>query len=157
MGDPRGSRPTVMHEVPGADLVIDEVHADSSSEYVSIVNRGQIDQPLTGWVLASLHGLEVFQFPEGTVLPARGRLRVLSGEGAGPASQRDLLWTRQSVWNNRSDTAFLFDDRGHEVTRFTYPRPTVRESRVPKRKILMRERDGYHLQDWDELVPPGKD
>lgn len=146
-----------MQKAPGADPVIDEVNANRAAEYVSIANRGEIDQPLTGWALGSLHGLEVFVFPEGTVLPARGRIRVLSGEGARVTSEGDLLWTRQNVWNNRSDTVFLFDNRGHEVNRLSYPRPTVRESRVPKRKILVRERDGYHLQDWDELVPPGRD
>lgn len=147
----------MMHEAPGADLVIAEVYAGGRSEHVTIANRGQIDQPLTGWALASLHGLEVFSFPESTILPAGSQIRVLSGEEARALSQKDLLWTRQSVWNNRSDTALLFDNLGHEVTRFTYPRPTIRENRVPRLKILVRDRDGYHLVDWNELVPPGRD
>lgn len=151
------SMPTAMHEAPGAHLTISEVRAGDSVEQVTIVNRGQTDQPLTGWALASLHGLEVFRFPDGTVLPAGGEIRVFSGEAARAFAPRDLVWTRERVWSNRSDSAMLFDNRGHEVTRLTYPRPTIREERPPKLKILERDRDGYHLRDWDELVEPGRD
>lgn len=143
-----------MHEVPGADLVIDEVYADGLTEYVAIANRGTVEQPLSGWALATLHGQEVFLFPQGTVLGWGAHIRVLSGEQAQPASRQELLWTRQSIWNNRSDTALLFDDGGREVNRFTYPRPTARESRVPKRKLLVQDLGGYHLEDWDDNIPP---
>jgi hypothetical protein len=146
-----------MQETPGADLVITEVQANRIEEHVTIRNRGQLHQPLNGWALASLHGLEVFCFPEGTVLAPGAQIRVVSGEGARAAPPRDLLWTHESVWSNRSDTALLFDHRGHEVGRFTYPRPRIREERVPKLKILIQDRDGYHLEDWDALVPPGRD
>lgn len=151
------SKPTAMPEAPGADLVISELRPGELYEQVTIVNRGQIAQPLTGWALASLHGLEVFRFPDGTVLAPEREIRVLSGEGARPSAPQDLVWTRHSVWNNRSDTAILFDNSGHEVTRRAYPRPLLREERVPKLKILVEDRDGYHLRDWDELVEPGRD
>ncbi len=158
MSTPRGSVPVSMHQVPGADLVIASVQANGPSEVITVANRGELDQPLSGWALASLHGIEVFQFPDGTVLPSRGQLRIVSGEGSLPAGgPRDLLWMRQNVWNNRSDTVFLFDNQGREVSRFMYPRPTIREERRPKLKILARELDGYHLRDWDDVVPPGKD
>ena len=157
MSDPRGSRPTSMREAPGADLFIDDGQADGLSEYVAIANRGQIDQPLTGWALASLHGQGVFEFPAGEVLPAGGEVRVLSGEQARPASARELLWVRENVWSNRSDTVLLFDQKGHEVNRFSYPRATVRENRRPKRKILDHDREGYHLREWDERIPQDRD
>jgi hypothetical protein len=146
------SMPTAMQEAPGAHLIISKVRAGDTIEQVTIVNRGQVDQPLTGWALASLHGLEVFRFPDGTVLPADGEIRVLSGEAARAFTARDLVWTRESVWSNRSDSAILFDNQGHEVTRLTYPRPTIREDRPPKLKVLEHDREGYHLRDWDEFV-----
>jgi len=139
---------------PGADVLIADLRADTFSEAVTIVNRGQVDQPLTGWALASLHGSEVFLFPEGTVLAPGRQLRVLSGEQAQPASTEELLWTRQNVWSNRSDTVLLFDDRGREVSRRSYPRPEIREERRPEPKILVQEIDGYHLYDQDQFIPP---
>ncbi|MGQ9683034.1 MAG: lamin tail domain-containing protein [Anaerolineae bacterium] len=148
------SQPIVMAQTPGARVAIDDVRADGPAESVTIVNHGQIDQPLAGWALASLHGMEVFVFPEDTVLTAGHAVRVLSGEGAQVTGRSDLLWTRDSIWSNRSDTVLLFDGLGHEVARRTYPRPTVRQARVPKRKVLLRDRDGYHLVDWDDADPP---
>lgn len=149
--------PTVMHEAQGADLAISQVLVDSQVEEVTIRNYGELDQPLSGWALASFHGLEVYRFPEGTFVPAGDEIRVVSGQGARAQAPRDLLWTHDNVWNNRSDMALLFDNLGHEVGRFAYPRPTVRKERAPKLKILIQDRDGYHLQDWDALIEPGKD
>ncbi len=143
-----------MRQTPAADIVIDEVQAGGPVESVAIANRGQIDQPLTGWALASLHGLGVYSFPVGTVLPWGQRIRVLSGEAARASGQGDLVWTQESIWSNRSDTVLLFDDTGREVARRTYPRPTIREDRVPKRKFLILDRDGYHLEDWSDVDPP---
>jgi hypothetical protein len=38
----------------------------------------------------------------------------------------DLVWTRQYVWNNKGDTAMLYDADGHEVSRvYGRPAPTV--------------------------------
>ena len=157
MTKPRGSRPVAVHELPGADVFISDIQADTLAESVTIANRGELDQPLTGWVLASLHGLEVFEFPEGLVVEAGRQVRVLSGEAARATGPGDLLWIRQPVWANRSDTVLLFDNQGHEVNRRAYPRPTIRENRNPKLKILVKEIDGYRLHDWDDLVPPGRD
>jgi len=154
---PRGSKPLVMHRAPGAEIAITEIHADGSTEYITIANRGWIDQPLSGWLLASLHGQELFRFPEGTVLGPGQQIRVLSGEEAQATAPEEILWVRQNVWSNRSDTVILFDNEGHEVARHTYPRPTIREERNPKLKILIRDLDGYHIQNWDDLVPPGRD
>ncbi len=153
----RRSKPTAMRETPGADIVIAGVSADGLSESVTIVNRGEIAQPLTGWAVVSLHGQEVFEFPEGTTLPAGGRVRVLSGEQAQPAPRGELLWSHENVWSNHSDTALLFDQKGHEVNRFTYPQPTLRTNRRPKRKILDQDREGFHLRDWDEALPQDRD
>lgn len=157
MTKPRGSTPVSLRETPGADVVIDGVSADGLVESVTVANRGEIDQPLTGWALATLHGGQVFQFPDGTILPAGGEVRVLSGEQARPGASNELLWSNESLWSDHSDTALLFDPKGHEVSRMAYPRPTLRENRRPRRKILDQDRDGYHLRDWDELLPQDRD
>lgn len=151
---PKEPEPMYMPQGPGADVVIDEVHADGLVEYVDIENRGQIDQPLTGWALASLHGGEVFRFPAGEIISPGKHLRVLSGEQAPAGSGQNLLWKRESIWSNRSDTALLFDNRGREVSRRTYPRATIREARKPKLKVLVQERDGDHLRDADQVYQP---
>lgn len=155
MGDhPKEPQPVAMREGRGADVIIDEVSADGLVEYVDITNRGPIDQPLTGWALASLRGEDVYPFPPGQVLAPGEHLRVLSGEQAQPGSARDLLWKREPIWSNRSDTVLLFDNEGREVTRLNYPRPTIRENRRPKLKILVEDRDGYHVQDAADLAQP---
>lgn len=151
---PKEPEPVYMHQGPGADVIIDEVHADGLVEYVDIENRGQMDQPLTGWALASLHGGDVYPFPSGEFLGPGRHLRVFSGEQAPAGSGQDLLWKRESIWSNRSDTVLLFDNAGHEVNRRTYPRATIREERKPKLKILVQERDGYHLRDAAEVYQP---
>ncbi len=153
----RGSRPVAVHELPGADLFISDIQADTLAESVTIANRGELDQPLTGWALASLHGGEVFEFPEGLVVRAGRQVRVLSGEEARASAPGDLLWTRQPVWANRSDTVLLFDNQGHEVNRRTYPHAEIREERKPKLKVLIRQIDGYCLADWDDVVTPDRD
>lgn len=157
MGKPRDSSPLSIRQVPGASLVIDNVAADGLTESVTVANRGTIDQPLTGWALATLHGGQVFQFPDGATLRPGGTVRVLSGEQAQPASPGEFLWVREAIWSNRADTALLFDQKGHEVNRRTYPRPTLRENRRPKLKILDQDREGYHLRDWDEVLPQDRD
>ncbi len=146
-----------MRQVPGAEVVIEGVSADELEESVTVTNRGQIDQPLTGWALATLHGGQVFEFPEGTTLPPGGQVRVLSGEQARPGRPGEFLWSNEYLWSNHSDTALLFDEKGHEVSRFTYPRPTLRENRRPRRKILDQDRAGFHLRDWDEMLPQDRD
>ncbi len=154
MSERRGSKPVAMPETPGADLAISDVSAGGFVEYVTIANRGQIDQPLSGWALASLHGGDVYLFPEGTTIGPGRRIRIVSGEEAQAQGAGDLLWERRSIWSNRSDTVLLFDNLGREVKRFVYPRPEIREDRVPKRKLLVERPDGFHLVDWDKEVPP---
>jgi len=124
----RGAQPVEMHQTQGADVIIAEVHADGGpTEYVTIVNRGTVDQPLTGWAIASMHGLGVFSFPAGTVLPAGGMLRILSGEGAQALGRGDLVWVQENVWSNRSDTVLLLTSRDTRWHGAPIPaRPSVR-------------------------------
>ncbi len=143
-----------MPATPGAELVISDVSAEGLIEAVTIANRGHIDQPLSGWALASLHGGDVFTFPDGAIIGPGRRIRVVSGEQAQVQLPGDLVWDRRSIWSDRSDTALLFDNLGREVNRLSYPRPAIRGDRVPKRKMLIQRPDGYHLADWDDEIPP---
>lgn len=90
----RGGKRTHNTRVPelrGAKPRIDRVEADSAHEVVTITNKGQIAQPLTEWILASLRGPYFFRFPKGTILLAGDQLLVHSGPEASPSSKRNLL------------------------------------------------------------------
>ena len=43
-------------QLQGAKIKIKAVKNDGLHEYVTIINRGTVTQPMSGWVLASLRG-----------------------------------------------------------------------------------------------------
>ena len=98
-----------------ASVVIASV--DLKGEVVVIENRGREAVDLGGWKLASEVGDQVFAFPAGTVLPAGGTLKVVSGPGAGPGAGV-VVWTKACVWNNDGDSAALYDPGGGLVSRW---------------------------------------
>jgi hypothetical protein len=145
----RGSKRTHNTRVPelrGAKPCIDRVEAASADEVVTITNEGQIVQPLTGWILASLRGPYFFRFPKGTILHAVDHLLIHSGPGASPSSRRDLLWCRERRWNSKGDLAVLFDMNGHEVNRHWYGQ--VGSIRSMRLKLLFRRQEGvFDIRD----------
>ncbi len=56
-----------------------------------------------------------------------------------------LLWTIDQVWNNHSDTAILFDANGLEIDRHNYPHERVMGSSANRRKVLIRNNDGFEI------------
>ena len=68
MGLHRGAMYSPMKQVEGARVRVKEVRNDGKAETVVIANEGHVDQPLTGWTLVSLQGIQVFRFDDGTVL-----------------------------------------------------------------------------------------
>lgn len=90
---------------------------DLKGEVVVIENRGREAVDLGGWKLVSEVGDQVFVFPSGTVLPAGGTLRVVSGPNAGPGPGV-VVWTKAYVWNNDGDSAALYDPGGGLVSRW---------------------------------------
>ncbi len=142
MGLHRRANYSPMKLVEGARICVKEVRNEGRSEAVVIANEGHMDQPLTGWMLASLHGAQVFRFEDGMVLRPGARVTVTSGQGVAHKPPAVLAWTDETVWNNRGDVALLFDHDGEEVARFAYPASRAEQTeRLPK-QLLVRDENG---------------
>jgi hypothetical protein len=118
---------------------IAKVYNDALRECVTIVNRGTLAQPMGGWALASLRGERFYVFPDDLILRPGMMVIIHSGQGALDNPHRDLLWTREQIWNNRGDVAVLFDANGLEIDRCTYPHERVLGSAARHRKRLLRD------------------
>lgn len=71
-----------------------------------ILNQGSSDVSLSGWKLKDEYG-HTYTFPS-FVLKAGNRVTVYTGSGTN--TQDKLYWGRSSaVWNNDSDTVYLYD------------------------------------------------
>lgn len=132
----RSSRPTEAPLLDGVTIWMNELQATGEDEYVTIKNIGTVAQPLTNWVLASLRGEQFYTFPEGTFLSPGESIQVHSGPGARNAPSQALFWTREPVWNNKHDTAVLFDANGHEVARLAHGQTRTDNQRA---QLLYRE------------------
>jgi hypothetical protein len=92
----------------------------SNDEYVEIANQGPLDEPMTGWQLASAGQKTPYTFPPGYILPAGAHVRVHSGRDALNSPPSDLRWSRAHLWNNDGDEAWLYDAVGNLVDRWAY-------------------------------------
>ena len=138
-------------QLKGAKLKIKAVKNDGLQEYVTIMNRGTVVQPMSGWVLASLRGQAFYPFPDDLLFEPGMIVKVQSGQREPKKEQKDwdllesLFWTIGQVWNNHSDTAILFDANGLEIDRLSYPHERVKGSSAYRRKILIRHNDGFEI------------
>lgn len=92
---------------------------DLKGEVVTIKNTSGVAVDVSGWKLVSEKGNQIFTFPSGTVIPASGALKVVSGQNA-QAGPGVLVWTKSYIWNNDGDPGALYDANGRLVS--TYPR-----------------------------------
>jgi hypothetical protein len=138
-------------QLKGAKLKIKAVKNDGLQEYVTIINRGTVIQPMSGWVLASLRGQAFYLFPDDLMFEPGMIVEVQSGQLEPQKTHRDrdawenLLWTIGQVWNNHTDAAILFDTNGLEIDRRSYPHERVMGSSANRRKILIRNNDGFEI------------
>lgn len=146
-------------QLKGAKLKIKAVKNEGLHEYVTIINRGTVVQPMSGWVLASLRGQAFYSFPDDLMFEPGMIVEVQSGQMETQklhndrstlakllrSVRMDLLWTINQVWNNHSDTAILFDANGLEIDRYSYPHERVMGSSSKHRKILLRNEDGFEI------------
>lgn len=141
------SRHSPMKQVDGAKIEVSEVRNEGRSEAVVLVNLGHVDQPLTGWSLASLKGQRVFRFEDGFVLKAGSRVTVTSGDGVAHRPPAILGWKDEPVWNNRGDVALVFDCDGEEVARFAYrTKQAAQAGRLPKHRLVAREDGAWAIE-----------
>ena len=147
----RTSQTVYVGQLKGAKLKIKAVKNDGLQEYATIINRGTVAQPMSGWVLASLRGQVFYPFPDDLMLQPGMIVKVQSGQQEPKKTHPDrgvwanLLWTIDQVWNNNSDTAILFDSNGLEIDRHNYPHERVMGSSANRRKILIRNDDGFEI------------
>ena len=147
----RTSHVVRMGQLKGAKVKIKEVKNDGLHEYVAIVNRGTVTQPMSGWVLASLRGQAFYPFADDLILEPDMIVKIQSGQLEPKAAQAEqgtlkkLLWTIGQVWNNHSDTAILFDANGVEVDRLSYPYERVMGSSANRRKVLVAGDSGFEI------------
>jgi hypothetical protein len=138
-------------QLKGAKLKIKAVKNDGLQEYAAIINRGTVAQPMSGWVLASLRGQTFYPFPDDLIFEPGMVVKVQSGQQEPKETNNkqgvwaDLLWTVEQVWNNRGDTAILFDANGLEVDRHSYPHERVMGSGSNRRKVLVRKDNGFEI------------
>lgn len=147
----RTSQVVRIGQLKGAKIKIKEVKNDGLQEYITIVNRGTVAQPMSGWVLASLRGQAFYPFADGLVLEAGMIVKIQSGQLQPNAAQAErsalktLLWTIGQVWNNQGDTAVLFDANGAEVDRYSYPHERVIGSSANRTKRLLYSEGGFKI------------
>jgi hypothetical protein len=138
-------------QLEGANLKIVAIHNNGLQESLTIINRGTVVQPMSGWVLASLRGQVFYSFPDDLILYANMIAIVHSGQQElqnAPTHHdvwRELFWTTDQVWNNHGDIAILFDANGLEIDRFSYPHERVLGSSAKRQKVLLRNDDGYEI------------
>ena len=138
-------------QLKGAKLKIKAVKNDGLQEYVTIINRGTVVQPMSDWVLASLRGQAFYSFPDDLMFEPGMIVEIQSGQLEPKNIHKDwgigavLLWTVEQVWNNRGDIAILFDANGLEVDRHSYPHERVMGSGANRRKVLVRNDNGFEI------------
>jgi hypothetical protein len=146
----RTSRIIRAGQLRGAKLKIKAVENNGLQESATLVNKGTVAQPMSGWVLASLRGQAFYSFSDDLIFEPGMGVMVQSGQQESKKQNdqgiwANLLWTINQVWNNHSDTAILFDANGLEIDRYSYPHERVMGSSSKHRKILLRNDDGFEI------------
>lgn len=95
------------HDPPGPD---DE---RLDREVVEVVNQGDTEVDLSGWVIRDESSRHRFQFPNGTAVAGGSRATVSSADSRWDPGQ-------SPVWNNDGDLALLLDTYGRVVSSERY-------------------------------------
>lgn len=91
-----------------------------NDEVVTIVNRGTRELDLSGFVLRDESSVNRLRFPEGTVLPARTSLAVVTG----CSPRAGFAWCADGpIWNNAGDSAILLSPGGTVMAHVRYAPP----------------------------------
>lgn len=96
---------------PSNYIGIRELSGHSDPEYVDIITQleTETERDLTGWYLVSVIGGEIFHFPDGFTLPAKGFVQIESGPSAISNPPLQLLWTNDTIWSDSGDKVILYD------------------------------------------------
>ena len=101
-----------------SDVNFDGTHDDSDcQEYIELVNIGPLVIELSNWRINAGNDGQDMLFPKGSLIYPNSSLRVYTNK-AGALSFN----SRKSVWNNRGDKAFLYDQYGVLISTWLYGR-----------------------------------
>lgn len=103
---------SVFADAPGND------HQNLNGEYAVLDNRTSQPLDLSGWTLCDA-ARHCFTFPKAAELAAMGQVVLYTGRGRSDGI-RFFMGRGAAVWNNRGDTATLYDDAGRVVTTYVY-------------------------------------
>lgn len=102
-------------------IVINDLNFDGSrnngqnEEYIEILNKGPLSVDLSDWKINAGNEGQDMKFGKGTVIHPNSMLRVYTDK-AGELSFN----SKQSVWNNKGDRAFLYDANGQLICSWSY-------------------------------------
>jgi len=96
-------------------LEVTIAHLDRAKQLLTLQNEANADADLSGCILYSTRGGEVYRIPDGVRLAAGKKLTVSGENGVG-----DLAWTGEDKpWNTKKDdSAIFFDSFGNLLARF---------------------------------------
>jgi len=96
-------------------ITIEEL--DLRGEFVTLMNRSNKDIKIGGWILKSLVGSQGFVFPSDTLLQAGCTVTVWSGRESDGKDHppNSFAWTKKYIWNDKGDTAALYNSDGDLV------------------------------------------
>lgn len=89
-------------------------HIDKQTQTVTITNDGP-GLDISGFMIFSSKGKELFVFPEGSYLAEGGTVTVACTPNSG-----DFVWPEEAVWHEeKNDTGILYDRYGAELGQYT--------------------------------------
>lgn len=89
---------------------------DKGAEFVIIINNGNNDVNIGGWILVSEKGNQTFEFPSEYILKVGQECKLTSGDISGTG---DFTMANGTIWNNSSsDPAVLYDGDWNEIDRY---------------------------------------
>jgi competence protein ComEC len=103
---------SVFADAPGND------HDNPNGEYAILSNQGSQPLDISLWTLCDL-ARHCFTFPEASTIGGGSQVVVFTGRGLNDGV-RFYMGSRSAVWNNRGDTATLFDRDGQLIVTYVY-------------------------------------
>ena len=107
--------------IAARQITIKDVNFDGSrlegenDEYIEIFNNGPLIVDLTGWKINAGNEGQDMVFPQETLIYPKQSLRIYTDK-----EQALSFNSPQSVWNNKGDKAFLFDQNNELISSWCY-------------------------------------
>ncbi|MGH7451375.1 MAG: lamin tail domain-containing protein [bacterium] len=143
----RAAKPTRTGQLAGARIKILGVYNHGLREFVTIINRGTVAQPLGGWVLVARRGNRFYFFPDDLILMSKMQISIHSGFATLNNPPHHLFWTDEQMWSNRNDVALLFDSNGLEIDRIAYSHKRMLGHDTQRRQRLLNDGETWQLVD----------